>query len=123
MPNIAPIQPGRGAQGAGGAAPPPKNGAFAPILQQQLKERANATVSTHARARVEQRGVSLQGPNAERLSKALDRAQEKNIKTSLILLDGVAVLANVAERRIITTMNTAQAKDRVFTNIDGVVLG
>jgi hypothetical protein len=38
------------------------------------------------------------------------------------MLDDLAVVVNVRERTVVTAMNTEGGRERVFTNIDSVVI-
>jgi flagellar operon protein len=113
-----------GAYGPHSARPqaPDASGAFGQLLAAQLSKQGNVSLSGHAQVRFEQRDLALDGAAVQRLSSALDKAHVKGIRTSVIMLDGMAMVANVADRRIVTALNAVQAKDKVFTNVDGVVI-
>lgn len=96
-------------------------GGFAGALAAQVDRQQGVALSHHANVRVGQRDLGLDHAALQRVGAALDKAQLKGVKTSLIMLDGVAMVANVAERRIVTALPVAASKERVFTNIDGVV--
>lgn len=121
--NGAPARIG-GAYGPHSARPAPASapGAFGKVLNTELQRRANLSLSGHAQVRFEQRDLALDPVAVQRLSSALDKAHDKGIRTSVIMLDGMAMVANVTDRRIVTALNAAQAKERVFTNVDGVVI-
>jgi hypothetical protein len=38
------------------------------------------------------------------------------------MLDGLAVVVDVRDRTVVTAMNAQEGKERVFTNIDSVVI-
>ncbi|MBI2885993.1 MAG: flagellar biosynthesis protein [Chloroflexi bacterium] len=99
----------------------PSGGSFAAVLAGAEASQRGVELSSHAARRILQRELPLDARALERLGRAMDRAQSKGVRSPLILLDGMAVVANVAHRRIVTAMETGQAREQVFTNIDGVV--
>jgi len=98
----------------------PEGEAFDVVLREQLLQ-APPTVpqgvkfSTHAQQRLQQRDITL-GDDA------LDRAQQKGSKESLILLDDMAFVVSVKNRVVITAVDQPSMKQNVFTNIDSVVI-
>ena len=54
---------------------------------------------------------------------AIDRAAEKGARNSVVMLDGLAVVVDVRERTIVTALDTGGGGQRVFTNVDSVVVG
>jgi flagellar operon protein len=57
-----------------------------------------------------------------RLNAGMQKANEKGINESLVLMDQMAFIVNVKNNTVITAMNEAEVKDNVFTNIDGAVI-
>ena len=84
--------------------------------------RANVQFSNHAQKRIESRSIELGEDGLERLSDAVDKAEKHGARESLILMDGLAFIVNVTERKVVTTVNVNQRSEGVFTQIDSVVL-
>ncbi|WDV47697.1 hypothetical protein PV797_08420 [Clostridiaceae bacterium M8S5] len=78
--------------------------------------------SKHATKRLSERNIKLNKDNIEKLTKAISDAESKGIKDALILMNNVAFIANVQNKTIITTVESNNLKDNVFTNIDGAVI-
>ncbi|MEX1023038.1 MAG: TIGR02530 family flagellar biosynthesis protein [Dehalococcoidia bacterium] len=78
--------------------------------------------SKHAARRIEQRGLALDEGRMERLERAVDQAEAKGAKDSLILLDELALVVSVQNRTVVTAVDEANRKEHVFTNIDSVVI-
>jgi len=95
---------------------------FAAILNQKLSESRDVKLSKHAAMRLESRNISLSGEQYEKLKDAVDMAQSKGIKDTLVLMDNVAFVVNVNARTVITAVGQGDLKDNVFTNIDGAVI-
>lgn len=96
------------------------NKSFGDILDKKIqKNEENVVFSKHANQRFEQRNIKLTETEIEKISDAINRADEKGIKNSLIMMDDIVLIANIKSRTIVTAVDSA--KDKVFTNVDGVV--
>ena len=96
---------------------------FRDQLESSLKNLEKLKFSGHAIDRLADRGVVLSNEKAERLLKAVDAAEVKGAKDSLVLLDELAFVVSVKNRTVITACDTASLKEGVFTKIDSAVLG
>ena len=102
-------------QSGGGAA-------FADFLTAQLGAEG-IKLSAHAQQRLQQANVDLGAGAAGRLKNAVDRAEQKGSKDSLVLLDDLAFVVSVKNKTVVTAVESNRAKENVFTNIDSVVIG
>jgi flagellar operon protein len=96
------------AQVAGGASPNSVQG-------------QDVRFSNHAQKRLETRDIQLSPENVSRLSGAIDKAEKRGGKSSLVLVDDLAFVVNVRERLVVTAMDANQRGEGVFTQIDSVV--
>jgi flagellar operon protein len=96
-------------------------GAFADILRDVGGERP-VSVSGHALRRLEQRGIEPSAEHAERLSKAFDTLAARGGRQALVMLDSVAYVVRVPERTVVTAVGADTSKERVFTQIDSVLI-
>lgn len=71
--------------------------------------------------RLETRNIKISDAQKQKISKALDKAEEKGVKDSLVMVDDIALVVNVKNRTVITAVNSNELKENVFTNIDGAV--
>ena len=78
--------------------------------------------SGHAARRIEQRGVQLDAEHMRRLESAVERAEAKGSRDSLILLDDLALVVSIKNHTVVTAVDEANQKEHVFTNIDSVVI-
>jgi len=92
------------------------------LLQQAPDASAPVKFSTHAQQRLQQRDITLGEADVAKINSAVDRAQEKGSKESLILLDDMAFVVSVKNRVVITAVDQPSMKQNVFTNIDSVVI-
>lgn len=82
----------------------------------------NVTLSKHAQSRIGSRDISLDPSHIERLNRAIEKAREKGIRNTLVLMDDKAFVVNVKNTTVITAADKASLKEKVFTNIDGAVI-
>lgn len=78
--------------------------------------------SNHAEARIKSRSIPWNEDLERRVTSGLDSAREKGSRETLILAGDVAVIANVKSRTVITAMDAANLKEKIFTNIDSAVI-
>jgi flagellar operon protein len=77
--------------------------------------------SNHALKRLQSREINLNSDNVNRLSDAIDKAEKRGGKSSLVMVDDLAFIVNVHDRTVVTALDTNQRGEGVFTQIDSVV--
>ena len=94
------------------------------VFQTLLDEAGSHTkFSSHAKTRIEQRGVHLTADDITRLDAAVDRMAEKGVRDALVYLSrGLAMVVSVKNRTVITALDEASAKENIFTNIDSAAI-
>ncbi|MCQ6274099.1 flagellar protein [Bacillus sp. V3B] len=96
---------------------------FANELQSVLEsERKGLTISKHAQARLEQRGIDINETQWKQIGEKVTEAKNLGVKESLVLLDDVALIVSAKNNTVITAMNRAEATEQIFTNINGTIL-
>src|SRR5579862_948386 len=102
----------------------PQGDSFDAVLREQLQDTAATPLkfSTHAQQRLQQRDITLDDEEVAKINQAVDKAQQKGAKESLILLDDMAFVVSVKKRVVITAVDQPSMKQNVFTNIDSVVI-
>jgi len=101
------------------AGPAPARVAGGPTFRETLQ---GLQFSNHAQKRIERRDLDLDQARLDRLNSAVSRAAEKGARNSVVMLDDLAVVVDIRDRKVVTAINAAQGKERVFTNIDSVVI-
>lgn len=97
------------------------NNKFDKILNQKIKDK-DLKVSQHAKTRMEKRNITLSSTQREKLVQAVNKAEKKGIRESLILADDLAFIVSIKNKTIITVIDGPNIKENVFTNIDGAVV-
>lgn len=96
-----------------------KTKTFGEILQ---KTEETLKFSRHADERLSDRNISLTKEQLERLQKGADKAREKGIQESLVIMDNLSFIVNTKNSTVITAMEQTEKKENVYTNIDGAVI-
>jgi len=91
---------------------------FEEIFQGELEK---VKFSSHALKRLESRNINITNAELSKLQNALEKAEAKGAKDSLIMMNDTAFIANIPNRTIITALDVKESKENVFTNIDSVV--
>ena len=97
---------------------------FEQILNQkrEASESPELKFSKHAAMRLENRNINLSAEQSKRLENGVQKASEKGIKESLVLIDSLAFIVNVPNKTVVTAMDQGESNDNIFTNIDGAVI-
>lgn len=96
---------------------------FQEILEtSQQKASEEVKFSKHAAGRLADRNIELTKGQMERLQEGAQRAQQKGIKESLVIVDQLAFIVNIPNNTVVTAMNQNDAAENVFTNIDGAII-
>lgn len=95
---------------------------FEKLFQEQLAGDTEVKFSAHALKRLESRQISLNNQDMAMLKDAVNKAEAKGAKESLILLDNLALVVSIKNRTVITAVDEGSLKDNVFTNIDSAVI-
>ena len=91
---------------------------FRSIMEKVAREK-ELQFSKHANMRLSSRNIQLTGEQMQRIEDGITRAQDKGIRDSLVLIDNIALVVNIANKVVVTALNQ---QDQIFTNIDGAVI-
>lgn len=89
--------------------------------KQETSQEEKLKFSKHANERLASRNIDLTKTQLERLENGTTKAREKGINESLVLVDNLAFIVNVKNNTVVTAVNDKE--DKIFTNIDGAVIG
>lgn len=95
---------------------------FAEILQKVSGDSKQLQFSGHAIKRLEDRNINLNESDLLRIQEAVDRAELKGSRESLILDGENAFVVNIENRTVITAVDQMELRERVFTQIDSAVI-
>lgn len=83
-------------------------------------ESGELKISKHASKRFIERGINLEKKQLYKLESAVETAKNKGVNDALIMMDELMFIVNTKNNTIVTATN--QKENKVFTNIDGVVI-
>ena len=92
-------------------------------FEEVFKEKSEGLrFSKHAGERLAMRNINLTDSQIQRLEEGTQKASEKGIKESLMIMDNMAFIVNVTNSTVITAMDQTEQRENIFTNIDGAVI-
>ena len=89
---------------------------------EDVSESLELKFSKHASMRLENRKINLSKEQSERLESGVQKASEKGIRESLVIVDSLAFIVNVPNKTVVTAMDRTESDDNIYTNIDGAVI-
>lgn len=89
---------------------------------QQIFNEKILRFSNHAEQRLQQRGIELKPEQLAKIESAVNQAEAKGAKDSLILMQDMALIINVKNRMVVTAMDGSSMQNNVFTKIDSAVI-
>ena len=100
----------------------PATESFQSVMSQQLGGSRPVQMSKHASERLFSRGINISDDRMQQVSQALDKAEDKGSRETLILFDDMALVASVKNRTIITAFDRDKLREGVVTSIDSAVI-
>ncbi|QQS35483.1 MAG: flagellar protein [Ignavibacteriales bacterium] len=91
---------------------------FDSIFQQELEK---IKFSNHALKRLESRNITLGSEELNKINSAVQKAEQKGSKDSLVMMQDTAFIINIPNRTVVTALPVGESNENVFTNIDSVV--
>jgi flagellar operon protein len=95
---------------------------FKDMFSRELAGERGVTVSKHASERLYSRNMQLSDERLQQVAGALDKAEGKGSRETLIMFDDLALVASVKNRTIITAFDRDNLKEGVVTSIDSAVI-
>lgn len=96
----------------------PVASSFDSIFKQELEK---VKFSNHALKRLESRNIQLSESDIEKIQSAVEKAELKGAKDSLVMMNKTAFIVNIPNKTVVTAMDVTNSNENVFTNIDSVV--
>lgn len=95
---------------------------FKEILNNSLQEKKSIKISNHAQQRLQQRNIMLNETDMNVLKGAMDRAEKKGARESVLFYKDIALVTSIKNRTIITAVDSTGSEENIFTNIDSAVI-
>ncbi|MGE6514379.1 TIGR02530 family flagellar biosynthesis protein [Lysinibacillus sphaericus] len=94
---------------------------FSAHLQEATKQQ-ELKVSKHAHERIIERNIAITEQEWQVVSDKVFEAHSKGVKQPLVLMDQAALIVSAKNATVITAMDRTEAKQQLFTNIDGTIV-
>lgn len=105
------------------APPSAPAGVAAPAFADRLRQSSGGVeFSKHALERIQRRGIATDPTSMARLQRGVELAAGKGAREAVVMVDSSAFVVSVANRTVITAIDSAHMRDHVFTNIDSAVV-
>ncbi|MCP1144049.1 TIGR02530 family flagellar biosynthesis protein [Lysinibacillus endophyticus] len=98
------------------------------IKQSFAEQLQNATndlklkISKHANERLLERNITISEQEWHKVTDKVNEARSKGVNQPLVLMDQVALIISAKNSTVITAMERTEAKEQIFTNIDGTIV-
>jgi flagellar operon protein len=97
-------------------------GSFKDMFSKELAGERSLSFSKHASERMYSRGIELDDNQLNKIADAIDKAEVKGSKETLILTDDAALVVSVKNRTVITAFDRDNLREGVITSIDSAVI-
>ena len=96
-------------------------GAAGPSFAETLAGAQALKFSNHAQKRLQTRDIAISDDGMARLTEAVNKAEKRGGRESLVVMDDLAFIVNVKQRLVVTAVDAQNRGEGVFTQIDSVV--
>jgi flagellar operon protein len=79
-------------------------------------------ISKHASLRLNERNIHITDAEWQLVSEKVSEARSKGVNDSLVLMDQALLIVSAKNSTVITAMDRTEAKNQLFTNIDGTIV-
>ncbi|UOQ47872.1 flagellar protein [Gracilibacillus caseinilyticus] len=87
-----------------------------------LSQQHSIQISKHAQQRMQSRNIEVTNEQWTKIESKLQEASQKGVKESLVITDQAAFVVNANNKTVITAMEIAELKSKIFTNITGTII-
>lgn len=102
--------------------PSPSAESFKDVMAKELAGGRPVSFSKHAGERLHSRGIEMPQERMQQVADALDKAEAKGSRETLILFDDLALVASVKNRTVITAFDRDKLREGVVTSIDSAII-
>ena len=79
-------------------------------------------ISKHASERMQLRNISISEHEWDVITEKISEAKQKGVKQPLVILDQATLIVSATNNTVITALDRYEAKEQLFTNIDGTIV-
>ena len=79
-------------------------------------------ISKHANERITERNIAISDEEWQNVTEKVFEARDKGVKQPLVIMEQAALIVSAKNATVITAMDRSEAKQQLFTNIDGTIV-
>ncbi|WP_404817736.1 TIGR02530 family flagellar biosynthesis protein [Ureibacillus galli] len=95
---------------------------FISHLQEAATSNRELKISKHANERLTERNIQISEQEWRVVSDKVFEARAKGVNQPLVLMEQAALIVSAKNATVITAMERTEAKNQLFTNIDGTIV-
>lgn len=88
----------------------------------QVTDAQELKISKHATDRIAERNISISESEWQHVTEKVFEAREKGVQQPLVLMEQAALIVSAKNATVITALDRAEARQQLFTNIDGTIV-
>ncbi len=79
-------------------------------------------ISKHASERMNERNIAISDSEWQEITEKVFEARDKGVNQPLVLMDQAALIVSAKNGTVITALDRTEARQQLFTNIDGTIV-
>lgn len=93
-----------------------------PFIDHLHQAKNELKISKHANERIRDRNIYISENEWQKVTDKVFEARSKGVNQPLVLMDQAALIVSAKNGTVITAMERDEAKEQLFTNIDGTIV-
>lgn len=95
---------------------------FREQLTSKIAEAEGLKISKHAQKRLDERKITIDSDVWKKIELRINEAKQKGVHDSLVVTPDATLVISAKNNTVITAMNREEAKEQIFTNINGTII-
>lgn len=79
-------------------------------------------ISKHASERINERNIAISDSEWQEITERVFEARDKGVNQPLVLMEQAALIVSAKNGTVITALDRSEARQQLFTNIDGTIV-
>lgn len=79
-------------------------------------------ISKHASERINERNIAISDSEWQEITEKVFEARDKGVNQPLVLMEQAALIVSAKNGTVITALDRSEARQQLFTNIDGTIV-
>lgn len=87
-----------------------------------LAKHTTLSISKHAKERMMERNININEQQWQLINQKVFEAKQKGVTDALVVVDDATLVVSAKNNTVVTALHKADAKEKIFTNINGTIL-